>query len=107
MLDVEGGVHDAPGLLADIRAIPDTICARLCLSRSTSRTFLISTLASAVWLPARRLTLERPSPSGTRDERSTRFLQTALRIGAERSRQPVQHDPTKVVTLKSKPRSTG
>lgn len=107
VMDVEGGIDDASGLLADIRGIPDTICARLCSSRSSSRTFLISTLASAVWLPARRLSLERPSHAGTRDERSTRFLQTALKIGPERSRQPVEHDPTKVVTLKSKPRSAG
>jgi D-3-phosphoglycerate dehydrogenase len=51
VVDVEGDVKDAPGLLADIRSIPDTICARLCLSRSTSRTFLISTRASTLWLP--------------------------------------------------------
>jgi hypothetical protein len=107
VMDVEGSIDDASGLLADIRGIPDTICARLCSSRSSSRTFLISTLASAVWLPARRLSLERPSHAGARDERSTRFLQTALKIGPERSRQPVEHDPTKVVTLKSKPRSAG
>jgi len=108
VLDVEGGVNDASGLLADIRALSDTICARLCLSRSTSRTFLISTQASAVWLPARRAQLEGPSFAATDDkERSTRFIQTALKLGAERNRKHIERDPAKVVPLKSKPRSAG
>ena len=107
VMDVEGGIDDASGLLADIRGIPDTICARLCLSRSSSRTFLISTLASAVWLPGRLLSLERPAPSGPRDERSSRFLQTALKIDPERVRPPADSDGAKVVTLRSKPRWAG
>jgi len=55
VVDVEGTVQDAPGLLGEILNIPGTICARLCLSQSTSRTFLISTLASTVWLSPRKL----------------------------------------------------
>jgi D-3-phosphoglycerate dehydrogenase len=107
VMDVEGGIEDAPGLLADIRGIPDTICARLCASRSSSRTFLISTLASAVWLPGRRLSLERPAPTGPRDERSSRFLQTALKINPERARQAAEGDAAKVVPLRPKPRWAG
>ena len=68
---------------------------------------LISTLASAVWLPGRLLSLERPAPSGPRDERSSRFLQTALKIDPERVRPPADSDGAKVVTLRSKPRWAG
>jgi D-3-phosphoglycerate dehydrogenase len=107
VLDVEGGVTDAPGLLADIRALADTICARLCLSRSSSRTFLISTLASAVWLPARRIQLGAPGSRAAPTEQSARFMQTALKIGADRSPKPPERDPSKVVPLKAKPRSAG
>ncbi len=52
VVDVDGTVEDAPSLLGDIRNLPGTICARLCLSRSTSRRFLISSRASSVWLGA-------------------------------------------------------
>jgi len=54
VLDVEGGVEDAEDLLAELRGLPGTICARLCMSRSSSRTFLISTLAASIWLPPPR-----------------------------------------------------
>jgi D-3-phosphoglycerate dehydrogenase len=93
VLDVEGAVQDAQGLLADIRGIPGTICARLCLSNSTSRTFLIGTLASSIWL--------RPSPSpvapdgsaapgaGRDKGKSARALEIALGYAAaRRPRQP-------------------
>jgi D-3-phosphoglycerate dehydrogenase len=53
VLDVEGRVDKAEDLLAEIRDIPGTICARICLSRSSSRTFLISTSAASMWLPPR------------------------------------------------------
>lgn len=55
VVDVDGSVRDAPGLLEEIRNLPGTICARLCLSKTASRTFLISPLASAVWLRPRTL----------------------------------------------------
>lgn len=95
VLDVEGSLDDASGLLTDIRALPNTICARLCLSRSTSRAFLISTLASAVWLPARR------------PDQSARMLKTVLRFGAQKGPKPSGHDPAKAMVLRSKPRSAG
>ncbi len=91
VVDVEGAVQDAQGMLAEIRAIPGTICARLCLSNSSSRTFLISTLASSVWL--------RPSPveaagsgvpaAGPAKPKSARALEIALGYSAaRRQRQP-------------------
>lgn len=86
VVDVEGAVQDAPGLLADIRGLPGTICARLCLSRSTSRTFLISTLASTVWLrpkPAEQGGL-RSLGSGGGMSKSARSLQIALKYPAAR-----------------------
>lgn len=55
VVDVDGRVPDAEGLLNDIRSVPGTIGARLCLSRSASRTFLISTHSAAIWLPPRPL----------------------------------------------------
>jgi D-3-phosphoglycerate dehydrogenase / 2-oxoglutarate reductase len=70
VLDVEGRIQDAQGLLADIRAIPGTIGARLCLSRSTSRTFLISTLPAAIWLPPRRAHEEGSSSPAIHDDKA-------------------------------------
>ncbi len=85
VVDVEGTVQDAPGLLREIRNLPGTICARLCLSKSTSRTFLISTRASSVWL--------RPSPidhaqmsSSSVPHGEVRALQAALHYNAQSKR---------------------
>ncbi|MFA9476279.1 MAG: NAD(P)-dependent oxidoreductase, partial [Filomicrobium sp.] len=85
VVDVEGTVQDAPGLLREIRNLPGTICARLCLSKSTSRTFLISTRASSVWL--------RPSPidhaqmsSSSVPHGEVRALQAALQYNAQSKR---------------------
>jgi D-3-phosphoglycerate dehydrogenase len=106
VLDVEGSVQDAPGLLADIRGIPNTICARLCLSRSTSRTFLISTRASAIWLPPRLMQGDGSSYSSAGDgkEQSVRFIETALKYGTKRSHKHFEDVSTKVVASRSKPR---
>ena len=97
VLDVDGRLDDAASLLAEIRAIPDTICARLCLSRSSSRTFLISTLASAVWLPSRRML-----GAGPRSEQSARFMETALGYRADKNRKSPDQSGGKVVTLRPK-----
>jgi D-3-phosphoglycerate dehydrogenase len=108
VLDVEGGVQDAAGLLADIRRIPGTICARLCLSRSTSRTFLISTLASAVWLRPRSMQRggSDSSSAGNGKAQSARVLETALKSAAERNRTRPERAPAKTVASRSKPPST-
>ena len=50
VVDLDGHVRDAEGLLDDLRLVPGTISARICLSRSTSRTFLISSQSNAIWL---------------------------------------------------------
>jgi D-3-phosphoglycerate dehydrogenase len=85
VLDVEGRAQDAEGLLAEIRAIPGTICARLCLSRSASRTFLISTLAAAIWLPPRRVEGDLGSArAGTERERPVRLPEAAWKIRGEK-----------------------
>ncbi len=78
VVDVEGTVQDAPGLLGRIQSLPGTIGARLCLSRATSRTFLISTRASSVWLRS-ALTEHAPSRSSKRSQGTARALQAALR----------------------------
>jgi D-3-phosphoglycerate dehydrogenase len=84
VMDVEGNVQDAAGLLADIRSLPGSICARLCLSRSTSRTFLISTLASTIWMRKRPVEplAAAPSSAGGGKSKSVRSLEIALRHGA-------------------------
>ena len=106
VMDVEGAVQDASGLLADIRAIPGTIGARLCLSRSTSRTFLISTLASAIWLRPRPIQAggSTSSSAGDGKSQSARALDAALKYGAGRTRERVEH--AAIVTARSKPLST-
>ncbi len=78
VVDVDGNVHDAPGLLGEIRSLPGTICARLCLSRSSSRTFLISTRASSVWLRAAPMEQGQVSPSRV-PQGKVRSLQVALK----------------------------
>jgi D-3-phosphoglycerate dehydrogenase / 2-oxoglutarate reductase len=107
VLDVEGRVQDAEGLLADIRAIPDTICARLCLSRSASRTFLISTLAAAMWLPPRRVQDEASeAPSIVQAQRSSaRFMEVGGTFTAD-TNMPRQQQAGEAAPLRSKPRST-
>gem|GEM_PF-1580 len=69
VVDVDGKMPDPEGLLADIRATPGTISARLCLSRSASRTFLISPQAAAIWLPPRAAAA---APAPARGEESAR-----------------------------------
>ena len=108
VLDVEGGVQDAPRLLADIRAIPGTISARLCLSRSSSRTFLISTLASTVWLRPRAMQGAAPGFSGTAGGKTQppRDFATALRHAAQRGRKGFEPAAAKVAaSAGSKPGS--
>jgi hypothetical protein len=107
VLDVEGGVQDAPRLLADIRAIPGTISARLCLSRSSSRTFLISTLASAVWLRPRSVPVGAPGFAGVSEGKVTppRDFATALKQAAQRGRKGFEPAAAKVAASGSKPRS--
>ena len=101
-----GGVQDAARLLADIRAIPGTISARLCLSRSSSRTFLISTLASTVWLRPRAMQGAAPGFSGTAGGRAQppRDFATALRHAAQRGRKGFE-PAAKVAASGSKPGS--
>jgi D-3-phosphoglycerate dehydrogenase len=102
VFDVEGTLNDAPDLLADIRAIPGTICARLCLSRSTHRTFLISTRASTIWLrPQPR------KPEGTAPVRETggksksaRALEVALECSGSRR---AKNSPSSAPTASGKP----
>jgi hypothetical protein len=86
VLDVEGTLHDAPDLLADIQGIPGTICARLCLSRSTHRNFLISTRASTIWLRPQPRMPEGASSLGTTagKSKSARALEVALECSATR-----------------------
>jgi D-3-phosphoglycerate dehydrogenase len=107
VLDVEGRVQDAQGLLADIRAIPGTICARLCLSRSASRTFLISTLGAAIWLPSRRVQDEQASaPTAPEDkEQSARFIAAARKYTAEINKPRLERS-SEAAPLRSKPGST-
>ncbi len=78
VVDVEGTVEDAPGLLRDIRNLPGTICARLCLSRSSSRTFLISTRASSIWLRSSPIDHAQMSSSSVPHD-EVRALQAALK----------------------------
>jgi D-3-phosphoglycerate dehydrogenase len=106
VMDVEGTVQDASGLLADIRAIPGTIGARLCLSRSTSRTFLISTLASAVWLRPRPIQASGSSVSSAGDgkSQSARALGAALTYGAGQTRKRFEH--AAIAISRSKPLPT-
>ena len=85
VVDVEGTVQDAPGLLGEIRNLPSTICARLCLSQSTSRTFLISTLASAVWLRPRTLQPDHLSSLRAPDGK-VRAFHAALKFRAQSDR---------------------
>ena len=91
VMDVERKVEDAAGLLADIQALPGTIGARLCLSRSTSRTFLISTLASSIWMgnrPVESLAAATPSKAGDRKSQSVRALEIALQRGGGKVARP-------------------
>ncbi len=106
VVDVEGAVQDAPGLLGDIRNLPGTICARLCLSRSTSRTFLISTLASAVWLRPRLPQPEPPKRAGDGKVLSTRALETALRLSGGKGRKELEHAAATIAVPRSKPSAT-
>ena len=72
-------------------ALPGTICARLCLSRSTSRTFLISTLASSIWMgkrPVESLAAATPSKAGDRKSQSVRALEIALQRGGGKVARP-------------------
>ena len=101
-------MQDAPRLLADIRAIPGTISARLCLSRSSSRTFLISTLASTVWLRPRAMQGAAPGFSGTAGGKTQppRDFATALRHAAQRGRKGFEPAAAKVAaSAGSKPGS--
>lgn len=50
VIDLDGDVQDAEGLLGELRAVPGTLSARICLSRSTTRTFLISSQSNGLWL---------------------------------------------------------
>ena len=50
VIDLEDGLSDAEGLLAELQSLPATINARICLSKNASRTFLISSRAGAIWL---------------------------------------------------------
>ena len=86
VLDVEGTLQDAPDLLADIQGIPGTICARLCLSRSTHRNFLISTRASTIWLRPQPKMPQGASSLGTSagKSKSARALEVALECSASR-----------------------
>ena len=88
VLDVEGTLQDAPDLLAEIRAIPGTICARLCLSRSTSRTFLISTRASAIWLRPQSKTPAAASSPGRSGGKSKSARSLELALGFPAARRP-------------------
>ena len=85
VVDVEGTVQDAPGMLREIRNLPGTICARLCLSKSTSRTFLISTRASSVWLPPSPIDHAQMSSSSV-PHGEVRALQAALQYNAQGKR---------------------
>ena len=103
VMDVEGRVPDAEGLIAEMRAIPDTICARSCLSRSATRTFLISMRAAAMWLPAHHA-----AEAGERGGAGAQGAALALLGGTGGSAAaPRREDAApKVVPLRSKPRGT-
>ena len=105
VVDVEGRVRDAESLLADIRAIPDTICARSCLSRSSSRTFLISMRAASMWLPPHHAAAA-ATRAGVHKRQAAPILDGGGRLDAEGP--PRYADPLtpKVVPLRTKPRPT-
>jgi D-3-phosphoglycerate dehydrogenase len=103
VVDIDGRVQGPEGLLADIRAIPGTISARLCLSRSTSRTFLISRLPAAIWLRPRRPQAEGPTPFNGNEPPTQ--PSAATRATGERSRKEAQPLPRKPSQRSSKPRS--
>jgi D-3-phosphoglycerate dehydrogenase len=86
VLDVEGTLQDAPDLLAEIQSIPGTICARLCLSRSSHRNFLISTRASKIWLRPQPKIPQGASLHGTTPakSKSARALEVALECSVAR-----------------------
>jgi D-3-phosphoglycerate dehydrogenase / 2-oxoglutarate reductase len=107
VMDVEGNVQDPAGLLADIQGVPGTICARLCLSRSTSRTFLISTLASTVWLRAAQLQQPGMHSADTAEgkTRSARSLEIALKLSGGKSAKPSPRSGAG--TARAKPVTTG
>jgi D-3-phosphoglycerate dehydrogenase len=104
VMDVEGRVQDAEGLVAEIRAIPDTICARSCLSRSASRTFLISMRAAAIWLPPHPTAAAAPSHATAGNVQAVSAKAGTFATG-ETARHFGRVAP-KVVPLRSKPRST-
>jgi len=108
VVDVDGRIQDAEGLLADIRAIPGTISARLCLSRSTSRTFLISTLPAAIWLRPRRLQADASRAPNAGDDKgqSARPIETAGKPAADKGRKPSEHPFRKPAPARAKPRSS-
>ena len=87
VVDVDGTMEDAPGLLGEIRNLPGTICARLCLSESTSRTFLISTLASTVWLSPRAAQGNDLTPTKGPDGK-VRAFEAALKYRAQSDGNP-------------------
>jgi hypothetical protein len=102
VLDVEGTLQDAPDLLADIQAIPGTICARLCLSRSTHRNFLISTRASQIWLRPQPRMPQGASLRGTvgAKSKSARALEVALECSPTRR---TKTSPSAATTSNRKP----
>jgi D-3-phosphoglycerate dehydrogenase len=107
VMDVEGRVDDAEGLIAEIRALPDTICARSCLSRSASRTFFISMRAAAMWLPAHQPAggAANRANSGSPQVPTNPLLGAGGRAGGEAAKQFERVAP-RVVRLRSKTRST-
>jgi hypothetical protein len=105
VMDVEGRVPDAEGLIAELRAIPDTICARSCLSRSATRTFLISMRAAAMWLPAHHGRGAGKSVGDGAQGQSVPFLASPGRP-ADAAKQRLERAASKVVPLRSKPRGT-
>jgi D-3-phosphoglycerate dehydrogenase len=101
VMDVEGRVDDAQGLIAEIRAIPDTICARSCLSRSASRTFLISMRAAAMWLPPPAV----PAGAGALRAPAHPLISGAGGLAGDAAAKASGQTAPKVVPLRSKPRS--
>jgi D-3-phosphoglycerate dehydrogenase len=91
VFDLDGRLRDAEGLLADMRSVPGTICARLCLSRSTTRTFLISTLSSAIWLPQRWMPAEGLPAAPANDDKGQpeRSVEAARKYRAYRQSQRI------------------
>jgi hypothetical protein len=105
VLDLDGRLQDAEGLLADIRGIPGTICARLCLSRSTSRTFLISSLPSAIWVPTRWLPADAAKGPGA-DKGQEQAAQSTERDRQYEARK-AEHAFRRALASRRKPRSPG